>query len=274
MRIDSHQHYWQYMPKDYPWITSNMRGLQRNFLPKDIHATLELHKMNGVIAVQARQTKSETEFLLQLSEEYSWIYGVVGWIDLLTDDCLKELDQVRHEKLKGFRHLIQDEKNPALFFENQQFNHNVNILLQHGYVYELLFHEKDLQAAINFCIRHDAHPLVIDHLGKPNIKMTNPKEWLKKLSKLSELPHVYCKLSGLITEASTEWKKDDIKPFIEGAIEVFTPKRLMFGSDWPVCLLSGSYEDVYEVIYASIGQLNMDEQAMIMGEVAQKIYKI
>lgn len=274
MRVDSHQHYWQYIPSDYQWINSDMNILQKDFLPKDIYTTLNQYQIDGVIAVQARQTEIETDFLLKLSEEYSWIYGVIGWINLLDPKLSDVLSNVKHDKLKGFRHLIQDEKEPSKFFENEQFNRGVKEILKEGYIYEILFHEKDISAAIQFCQRHDQSPLVIDHLGKPNISSSDPKEWLNQIRKIAELPHVYCKLSGLITEAKQNWVNEDIQPFIEIAIELFTPDRLMFGSDWPVCLLAGNYNDVYHLINDQINKLSISEQDFIMGKVAQKIYQI
>ncbi len=274
MRIDSHQHYWQYCPKEYGWITDEMPLLKKDVLPSDIEDTLKKNNIDGVIAVQARQSSKENEFLLELADNYSWIKGVIGWVDLRDSALENNLTSFSHKKLKGFRHLIQDEKNPSDFFSDKDFNKGVHTILNKGYVYEVLFHEKDLSAAIDFCKRHDQHPLVIDHLGKPNIAETEVNDWQKRILKLAELPHVYCKLSGLITEASPNWSNEDIFPFVDAAIEAFTPGRLMFGSDWPVCQLAGSYQNVYEIIDSQIKKLTKSEQAQIMGNVACEIYQI
>lgn len=161
MRIDSHQHYWHYDPNEYGWISDEMPLLKRNVLPSDIQSTLEAHSMDGVIAVQARQSLAENTFLLGLSEQYDWIKGVIGWIDLRSDDLVDQLMAVQHPKLKGYRHLVQDEPNPSLYFADQAFNRGVKTVLDHGYVYEVLFHEKDLKAATEFCERHDQAPLVL-----------------------------------------------------------------------------------------------------------------
>ncbi len=274
MRIDSHQHYWKYIPEDYPWIDDGVPQLKRDILPKDIEETLKKYEIDGVIAVQARQSTIENEFLLSLSMQYPWIKGVIGWVDLRGPKLLSELDKYKDSKIKGFRHLIQDESDPSLFFKDEYFNNGVKTLLGQGYIYEVLFHEKDLKAATLFCQRHDNSTLVIDHLGKPNIKETNPVVWRENVRELAKLPHVYCKLSGLITEADQGWIASDINPFIEIAIELFTPERLLFGSDWPVCDLAGEYSDVYSLIETNIKTLSLPEQAAIMGGNACDIYTI
>lgn len=272
MRIDSHQHYWRYDPIDYSWISDDMPLLKRDILPSAIAEALKQHKMDGVIAVQARQTLRENEFLLGLAVEHSWIKGVIGWVDIGADDLTDQLAHYKNTAMKGFRHLIQDELNPSEFFEGQKFNQGIQTLLKADYLYEVLFHEKDLRAATAFCQRHDDYPLIIDHLGKPNIVDGDYKAWRNRIKSLAELPHVYCKLSGLITEAPQNWQPTDIYPFIDIAIELFTPERLMFGSDWPVCQLAGNYQNVYELVEHQIALLTEHERDLIMGGVACQIY--
>ncbi|MHC5226301.1 amidohydrolase family protein [Ignatzschineria sp. LJL83] len=274
MRIDSHQHYWIYDAAHYGWISNEMPKLKRNVLPQDIKATLETYRIDGVIAVQARQNLEENQFLLNLSEEYLWIKGVVGWVDIRSQELAEQLDFYQKTKMKGFRHLIQDEHNPSAFFEDEKFNQGIEKLLASGYLYEVLCYEKDLKAAINFCKKHDNSPLIIDHLGKPSIANNNSQRWRKELKELASLPHVFCKLSGMVTEAKTNWVSEDIYPFIDHAIEVFSPDRLMFGSDWPVCQLGGTYENVYDLIETTIADLTLSEQASIMGNVACRVYKL
>lgn len=274
MKIDAHQHFWIYNAGDFDWISDETPILKKNWLPKDIEATLTKYGITGVIAVQARQSLKENEFLLELAEQYDLIKGIIGWIDIRADSLSEYLEVYNNTKIKGFRHLIQDEQNPTAFFKDKRFNDGMRKLLGAGFIYELLFKEKNLEEAIEFCQHHDNSPLVIDHLGKPNIYKTDFENWKNKIRELARLPHVYCKLSGLITEAGEHWSHEKIIPFIETAIDCFTPERLLYGSDWPVCQTVGGYKDVYELIEVSLQSLTENEQEMIMGKNSYDIYKI
>lgn len=275
MRIDAHQHFWQYQSKDYPWITEDMPALKKDCLPKDLLPLLEQYAIDGCIAVQARANIAENQFLVSLAEQYPWILGIVGWLDLCATDVSEKLAQYNENKMiKGYRHLVQDEANPSLFLENKAFNQGVAAVLQQNKVYEVLIHSKDLMAASHFCARHDNHILVLDHLGKPNITKESATEWAAHLKPLAKQAHVYCKLSGIITEAGNQWTEEQIFPFIEQALLLFGAERLMFGSDWPVCLLAGQYQQVYQLIEKAILKLSKDEQQAIWGGNACQVYQL
>lgn len=274
MKIDTHQHFWCYDPSEYEWITDEMSFLKKDILPNDIEPILKQHGFDGAIAVQARQIEYENAFLLNLSSQFSWIKGIIGWINLCDEVALERVGFYKESLVKGFRHLIQDERYPSQFFENKKFNDGIKKIQNLGFLYELLFREKDLLAATMFCQRHDNNLLVIDHLGKPNIGRSSLDDWYRNIKPLADLPHVYVKLSGLITEFGLNWQKKDIAPFINIAIDLFTPDRLMFGSDWPVCKLAGSYKEVYELIEGSIDSLTQNEKNKIMGENACYVYKL
>lgn len=274
-KIDTHQHYWRYDPQEYSWISNDMVELKQDRLPQDSKFHLEQHDITGCIAVQARQSELENQFLLDLAEKNSQILGVIGWVNLCSKDAASSLATYQHNCLmKGYRHLIQDEINPDEFFLNMQFNQHVDLILKQNKVYEVLIHAKSLPAAIQFCHKHDQALLVLDHLGKPNIATGTPQDWKKQIAPLASQQHVVCKLSGLITEAGKNWQAIQIAPYIDIALEIFGPQRLMFGSDWPVCLLAGEYSQVYQLIEKTISKLSIDEQSAIWAENAKKVYRL
>ncbi|WP_434777421.1 amidohydrolase family protein [Neisseria sp. Ec49-e6-T10] len=274
-RVDAHQHFWVYQDRDYSWITDEMPALKQDRLPNDLYPLLQKHGFDGCIAVQARQTNEETAFLTQLAQQNPWILGVIGWLDLRSPSLEKELEQWQaYSIIKGYRHIVQDEPKPAEFLADPAFNRGVDIVLNQNKIYEVLIHAKDLAAATDFCRRHDQAILVLDHVGKPNIGHESAKDWQKRLQPLAQQKHVYCKLSGLITEAGNHWQQIDILPYIEVALELFGPNRLMFGSDWPVCLLSGQYAQVYSLVEQAMNNLTQDEQNAIWGMNAKKVYQL
>lgn len=274
-KIDTHQHYWRYDPHEYSWITDDMVELKQDRLPQDSKFHLEQHCITGCIAVQARQSERENQFLIDLAENNKQIVGIIGWVNLSDKSGAASLEKWQHNYLmKGYRHLIQDEGDPEQFFLNTQFNQHVDLILKQNKVYEVLIHAKSLPAAIQFCHKHDQGLLVLDHLGKPNIATGDPQEWKKQIAPLASQQHVVCKLSGLITEAGKNWQATQIAPYLDIALEIFGPQRLMFGSDWPVCLLAGEYSQVYQLIENTINQLSVDEQSAIWGENAKKVYRL
>lgn len=274
-KIDTHQHYWLYETNDYSWISDDMLELKQDRLPEHIAPCLALHNIDGCIAVQARQCEQENQFLLSLAEKNTQILGVIGWVDLTSSQGERALENWnQYPLMKGYRHLIQDEVDPDAFFLNPNFNRNVDLILNQKKIYEILIHEKNLSSAIQFCKKHDHASLVLDHLGKPNIAKSTPKEWRKKIAPLATQEHVVCKLSGLITEAGENWHAKQIEPFIDIALEIFGPKRLMFGSDWPVCLLAGKYLQVHQLIEQTIKLLSHNEQADFWAGNAQRTYKL
>lgn len=274
-RIDAHQHFWCYTPEDYPWIGPEMAVLQRDFTPPDLHPLLHAGGFDGSIAVQARSSRDETEFLLELAEFAPWIRGVIGWADMRAPGLEAVMNEdTQSGPLKGYRHQVQDEPSPAACLADDAFNQGVAAVLRRGLVYEVLIHARDLEAATTFCARHEGR-LVLDHLGKPDVRAAKPADWGRRIRPLARLEHVSCKLSGLITEAAWNgWTEADLRPYIDIALECFGPQRLMFGSDWPVCLVAGSYAEVSDLIAHSIGHLSADEQAAVWGGTACKVYAL
>ncbi|MDI2091167.1 amidohydrolase family protein [Commensalibacter oyaizuii] len=275
-RIDAHQHFWKYDPHQYLWMDHSMSILKQDYLPNQLTPILQNHKMDGSIAVQARSIPQETDFLLNLAQSTSNILGVVGWIDLRSAHLQDALAQWHHQPLlKGFRHLIQDEPAPSAFLKDTAFNQGVKTILQAGKLYEIVVHEKDLSQVIQFCKQHDNGQLVLCHLGKPDLQKSSLREWRDKIAPLATLSHVSCKVSGLITQAVWHrWDVDKLLPYINTALEIFGPKRLMFGSDWPVCLCAGTVNQVYDLIEKAITSLSTTEQHAIFGGNATRIYQI
>lgn len=230
-RVDAHQHFWRFDPAAYGWIGDDMAVLKRDFLPAELRFELDIRHIGGSVAVQARASEAETDFLLGLASSNPWILGVVGWIDLRAGDLEARLEaRASSAVLKGYRHQVQDEPSPSAFLEDGRFNRGVETLQRGGKVYEVLVHAKDLPAAIAFCGRHDLGPLVLDHLGKPDVRHESAAEWARRIAPLAAQEHVSCKLSGLITEAHWHgWDERDLLPYLDAALECFGPSRLLFG---------------------------------------------
>lgn len=274
MRIDSHQHFWNYDPKKQEWITEDMSRIRRNFTPGDLYPLLQDAKLDGCIAVQADESLRETDFLLDLAAQHEWILGVVGWADLGKDDLDQVLDQyASQEKLVGFREVLQS-KDPR-YMLREEFIRGLHKLKERGLVYDLLLFPNHLDATLDLLKKCPEQPMVIDHLAKPLIKNGEWKEWKKKMAPIAERELIYCKISGMVTEADwKKWKAEDLLPYLEIILELFGPDRLMYGSDWPVCLVAGEYEEVYRVVDDFTSQLSPSEKDRIMGETAAEFYKI
>lgn len=274
LRVDAHQHFWRYRAQDYPWIDDRHGALRRDFTPEDLKPLLDQHGIAGCIAVQARHSLDETDTLLALAARHPWILGVVGWVDLRAPDLERQLERrAESEKLVGLRHLVQDEPSPSLFMQDPSFARGVRLLQARGLTYDLLIKDADLQTAAGFCQHHDEHTIVLDHLGKPDVSQEAPIAWADRIAPLAALPHVSCKLSGLITEADwQQWRPVELLPYFYLALELFGPQRLMFGSDWPVCQLAGTYSDVHRLFESALRELSADEQAAIRGGNAIRLY--
>jgi L-fuconolactonase len=274
LRLDAHQHFWRYRERDYPWIDDRHGALRRDFTPEDLKPLLDQHGLDGCVAVQARHSLEETDALLALADQHPWIVGVVGWVDLRATDLERQLEGWSEaDKLVGMRHQIQDEPSPSLFMQDPVFARGLRLLHAHGLTYDLLIKDADLHAATHLCERHDEHLIVLDHLGKPDLSREDPIAWADRLAPLAALPHVGCKLSGLITEADWHhWRPVELLPYLYLALELFGPHRLMFGSDWPVCQVAGSYSDVHRLFETAINELSADEQAAIRGGTATRFY--
>ncbi|MEJ4044667.1 amidohydrolase family protein [Erwinia sp. SLM-02] len=272
MRIDAHQHYWRYRAADFPWIDEEMARLRQDFLPDDLTPLLAGREFDGAITVQARQSLDETAQLLRWADTRGEADGVVGWVDITAADLARQLDSLRHPRLRGFRHLVQDEPDPAGWLRLPAVAAGMRELQRRGYVWDMLVTWRHLPELAAFAARHDRHWLVLDHLGKPDIAR-GAKAWGEQVAGLAAMPHVVCKLSGLVTEVPEgQWSAAQLRPFIEEALARFGSQRLMFGSDWPVCLLAAEYDEVSQLLEGATDALSLDEQAQIWGTTAAGVY--
>lgn len=272
MRIDAHQHYWRYNPLQYPWITEQLGRLKQDFLPGTLQPLLAGQQFEGSISVQACHSMVETQQLLRWAEEGDGVNAVVGWVDIQSSDLNHHLEMLKHPLLKGFRHQVQDEADPAGWLYQPAVTQGIKRLQQQEYIWEILVTWRSLAATARFAGQHDNHWLVLDHLGKPDISR-GAVEWGKQIAPLAALPHVVCKLSGLVTENPAERGNHELlRPFIEEALTRFGPSRLMFGSDWPVCLLAAEYDETCQLIHQEIQRLSPTEQDAIWGTTAARIY--
>lgn len=273
LRIDAHQHYWHYQPQRYPWISEQMAVLKQDFGPKQLEPLLQQHGFDGALVVQARHCEQETRTLLAQARQSHRVCGVVGWLDITAPQLPQRLEELQqHPRLRGLRHQVQDESQPDAWLARPEVRRGMQALQRHGYTYDILVTHRHLAAAAQFAAEHDDYWLVLDHFGKPDIAQ-GAEHWVQKIKPLAALPHVVCKLSGLITEVPDEqWQADQLLPFFEAALEAFGPQRLMFGSDWPVCLLAGDYGQVYQLSEQAIATLSASQQAEIWGGTACRIY--
>ena len=275
MRLDAHQHFWQYRPEDYPWMTEPLQALRRDYLPPDLAPLLDRAGFDGSIAVQAQQTVAEARWLLGLADRYPQVRGVVGWVDLCServDDQLAELSA--HPRFVGVRHVVQDEPDDR-FLLRDDFQRGIARLRKYDLAYDLLIYPRQLPAAIEVIRRFPDQPFVLDHLAKPAVRDGALSPWREQIVELARSPNVCCKLSGLVTEARWRaWTKADFHPYLDVALDAFGPGRLMFGSDWPVCTLSGDYAAVYDIVDDYARRLSPAERDRIFGTTAAQFYGI
>ena len=274
MKIDSHQHFWHYHPERHDWIGIEMQKIRRNFLPEDLYPLLEASAIDACIAVQAEESRKDTDFLLELCQAHEWILGVVGWVDLGSEDLDRALEEYSSEKkLLGFREVLQS-KDPS-YMLRKEFVRGIQKIGEKGYSYDLLIFPTHLEASLALIDQVPYQRFVIDHAAKPPIRDGNWKAWKKLLQPVAEREGVCCKLSGLITEANwNSWTEEELQPYLEISLELFGPKRLMFGSDWPVCLVAGDYPEVVGLIESFTDQLTSMEKESIMGGTAAAFYLI
>jgi L-fuconolactonase len=272
MRIDGHQHFWRFNPADYGWMKPDW-PIRRDFLPPDLEPELRACNLDGCVAVQARSSLEESRWLLELAEGASIIRGVVGWVDLRSPNVAKELEEFAEcPKFVGVRHVVQDEPDDG-FLLRKDFQRGIAELRRFGLTYDLLVFPRQLPATIKMAQKFPDQPFVLDHLAKPLIKDGALSPWREQLRDLSKLSNVMCKVSGMVTEADWQhWQSDDFKPYLDIVFEAFAPDRLMFGSDWPVCLLAGSYERVFALVEKYVNRLGADSHAKLFGENAAKFY--
>ena len=275
MRIDAHQHFWVYDQSEYAWIDDSMASLRRDFLPNDLKIELGRKGFQGSVAVQARQTLEETRWLLELATDASFILGVVGWVDLRSSNVRSQLEAFAgNPKLVGIRHIVQSEPNDR-FLLQPEFLQGISLLEEFDLAYDLLIYPKHLPVAAEFVRRFPRQRFVLDHLAKPPIKSGSLRPWERGMRELGTLPNVFCKLSGLVTEADWQnWKPEHIVPYMDVAFETFGPRRLMIGSDWPVCTLAASYTRAIDLVESYLSQHATEVQDAALGENAQQFWKL
>jgi L-fuconolactonase len=273
VKIDAHQHFWQYHPVEHAWISENMGILRQDYLPADLKPLLDEAGMDGCVAVQASQSEAETRFLLQLAADHPFIRGVVGWVDLQAPNVEERLQHFsQHPRLRGIRHIVQDEPDDE-FLLRPEFLRGVAQLRRFGLCYDILIHPRHLAVARTFVEKFPDQPFVLDHLAKPFIRDQRISPWAEDLRALATFPHVTCKLSGMVTEAAwNQWKPADFRPYLDVAFEAFGPDRLMIGSDWPVCRLSAAYAETMGLVNDYLRAFSQEEQAKVWGLNAVKFY--
>ncbi len=275
MKLDAHQHFWQYNPEEYGWIGPDMAVLKQDRLPEDLLPLLQSAGLDGSIAVQARQSLAETAWLLELADRYPFIKGVVGWVDLCSPQVDQQLEQFStHPKFRGVRHVVQDEPDDR-FMLREDFLRGLGRLRRFGLTYDILIFPRHLPVAIEVVKKFPDQPFVLDHIAKPYIKDGRLSPWDADIRRLAEHPNVVCKVSGMVTEADwQDWQADDFYPYLDVVFDAFGPERLMFGSDWPVCTLAGSYRQVVDLLAGYTARLSPAEQAAVWGQTAQKFYGV
>lgn len=274
MKIDAHQHFWRYAPKRDTWINEDMSVLKRDFMPQDLELLLNAHHMDGCIAVQADQSEAETEFLLGLAAQHTFIKGVVGWVDLRAPNVGERLAYfAQNPYFKGVRHIVQQE--PDDFLLRKEVQQGISQLQSFGLAFDLLIKPTQLCAAQVLAQKFPLQTFVLDHLAKPYIKDGILQPWKQHIQALAEQENVYCKLSGLVTEAHWQkWSKDQFLPYLEVALNAFGPDRLLFGSDWPVCLLACNYSEVLALITDFIHSCSPGDRQKMMGKNAVAAYQL
>ena len=274
MIIDSHVHFWNFDPVRDAWITDDMKVIQRDLLPADIEPVLMRNKVSGCIAVQAGQSYTETDFLLALAKNNAFIKGVVGWADFKSVDINERLSGYTGEvKLKGFRHISEGES--AGFLIQPDFLSGLKTLHDHGYTYDILIQQHQLQEAIALVDALPHQPFVLDHCGKPNLKQNDIAGWKEHIKIIAQNTNVHCKMSGLLTQCHwQDWNAKEIHDCLDVVFNSFGPGRVLFGSDWPVMLLAGNYGQWLQLVTAYTKQFSTEEKQMIFSKNAERFYKL
>jgi L-fuconolactonase len=274
MVIDAHQHFWRFNRVRDAWITEEMAVIRRDFLPNDLAPELDANGVDATIAVQADQSEAETEFLLGLAEGNRRIAGVVGWVDLRSPDVEARLEHFsRFKKLRGVRHVAQAEPDDR-FVVQPDFVRGVSLLKKFNLTYDILIYPRQLPAAIELVAKLPDQKFVVDHLAKPEIAAKEIEPWASQIREIASNPNVFCKLSGMVTEAAwKKWKAGDFEPYLEVVFDAFGAQRLMFGSDWPVCLVAATYKQAKDIVASYVDRHAPDAKSAIFGENAQRFYQ-
>ncbi len=275
MRIDAHQHFWNYDPAKHSWMNDEMGILKTDFYPTDLKPLLKNCKIDGCVAVQANQAEVENDFLLDLAAQNDFIKGIVGWVDLRAENVSDRLEYyTQFSEIKGFRHVLHDE--PDLdFMLRMPFLNGIAQLNQFGYTYDLLIFPEHLSNATRLVDIFPNQPFVIDHIAKPAIRKEEIKNWQNDLKSIAKRENVFCKISGMVTEAQWKnWQKNDFKQYLDSVINAFGINRVMYGSDWPVCTLSASYQEQFEIVEDYFSAFSTTEQANFFGNTTTQFYNL
>ena len=274
-RIDAHQHFWRYNPAQHAWMTEEMAAIRKNFLPPDLKLLLDRVGFTGCVVVQVRQSLEETRWLLELAGRYDFILGVVGWVDLRSPELPDQMREFAgREKLVGVRHIVQDEPDDEFMFR-EGFQRGIRLLAEFDLAYDVLIYPRQLPAALRLLEKFPSQLFVLDHIAKPPIAEGALEPWATHIRRLAQAPNLYCKLSGMVTEARWQaWREDDFRPYLDIVFEAFGPARLMIGSDWPVCTLAASYEGAMGIVMNYIKPLSTAEQEGILGANCVRFYKL
>ena len=275
LKIDSHQHFWRYNEERDAWITDDMKVIRKNFLPCDIEPVLTANGIAACVVVQSDQSATENFFQLSNTFESEFILGVVGWVDLQAEDIDDQLSYLSNfKRLKGFRHVLQGENDRALMLK-KDFSNGISLLDKYNFTYDFLIFPDQLQYARALAEKFPNQKFVIDHIAKPDIKNKKIAEWRKEIELFKTLENVYCKVSGMVTEADwNNWEQKDFEPYLDVVTETFGMNRLMFGSDWPVCLISCSYEKMKSIADIYYQNFSDHEKGKFYGENAMHFYNL
>ncbi len=275
MRIDSHHHFWTYSPEEYGWIDDSMKRIRRDFLPADLQREIQAAGIDGVVSVQARQVVEESQMLLDYADRHDFIRGVIGWVPLIEPDVAESLDRFgQNKKFRGVRHVLQGEPDDRYMLRDD-FDRGIGLLKDRNLVYDILIFERHLPQTLQLVDRHPDQVFVLDHIAKPRIKDDMLAPWQSRIVELAHRPNVYCKVSGMVTEADYQnWTVEQLKPYFDTVISAFGPKRVMFGSDWPVCLVACEYKRWADIVRGWIAELSSAEQERILGGTAIEAYAL
>ena len=272
--IDSHQHFWKYHPQNHAWINDDMKTIQKDFLPEELSSIFAKEHIDGCVSIQVDQTEAETLFQIDLAKDNPFIKGVVGWINLMNPSIEATLEKYQDKPIvKGFRHILQGEATG--FMLQPKFVDGLKALAKNHYTYDLLIYHHQIPDALELLKELDALKIVVDHIAKPDIKNGNRTEWAKNIKALSSHPNVYCKISGMATEADwNNWTAEDLIPYLDIVVAAFGTNRIMFGSDWPVCLVASSYNNWLTTIKNYFTTFSKEEQAKIFATNCESFYTL
>ena len=275
LKIDTHQHFWKYNPTKQAWINEEMSAIRKDFMPTDLQPILNKAGVSGCIAIQADESEAETDFLVALANDNPFIKGVIGWVDFLAEDIYDRLAYyAKFEAIKGFRYNLQDKKQRDLML-NEEFIRGIFSMNDYDLVYELLIHSDQITYADQLVKHFPEQVFVLDHIAKPLIKKGEIAKWKKAIIALSKNENVYCKISGMATEADWKnWKYQDLEPYMDVVFSSFGADRVMFGSDWPVCNLAGDYQRVMEIVDRKISDFSVNDQQKFWSANAIKCYQL